>query len=81
MLALGPIAFLQPWILAGLLALPLIWLLLRLSPPAPRRVAFPPLALLLRLVAPEETPARTPWWLLLLRLDDLLALAISSPKG
>jgi hypothetical protein len=81
MLALGPIAFLQPWILAGLLALPLIWLLLRLRPPAPRRVAFPPLALLLRLVAPEETPARTPWWLLLLRLAiaALVLLALAGP--
>ncbi len=81
MLSLGPIAFLQPWILAGLLALPLIWLLLRLSPPAPRRVAFPPLALLLRLVAPEETPARTPWWLLLLRLAiaALILLALAGP--
>ncbi len=81
MLSLGPIAFLQPWILAGLLALPLIWLLLRLSPPAPRRVAFPPLALLLRLVAPEETPARTPWWLLLLRLTiaALILLALAGP--
>ncbi len=81
MLTLGPIAFLQPWILAGLLALPLIWLLLRLSPPAPRRVAFPPLALLLRLIAPEETPARTPWWLLLLRLAiaALILLALAGP--
>ncbi|MEZ5859443.1 MAG: BatA domain-containing protein [Geminicoccaceae bacterium] len=78
---MGPIAFLQPWILAGLLALPLIWLLLRLRPPAPRRVAFPPLALLLRLVAPEETPARTPWWLLLLRLAiaALVLLALAGP--
>ncbi len=81
MLELGPLAFLQPWILAGLLALPLIWLLLRLSPPAPRRVAFPPLAILLRLVTPEETPARTPWWLLLLRLAiaALILLALAGP--
>ncbi len=81
MLALGPLAFLQPWLLAGLLALPAIWLLLRLTPPTPRRVAFPPLALLLRLVAPEETPARSPWWLLLLRLAiaALIIVALAGP--
>ncbi len=81
MLSLGPLAFVQPWLLLGLLALPAIWLLLRLTPPAPRQVSFPPLALLLRLVAPEETPARTPWWLLLLRLAiaALIILALAGP--
>ncbi len=81
MLALGPLAFLQPWLLAGLIALPAIWLLLRLTPPTPRRVAFPPLALLLRLVTPEETPARSPWWLLLLRLAiaGLIIVALAGP--
>ncbi len=80
MLSFGPLAFLQPWLLFGLLALPAIWLLLRLTPPAPRRVGFPPLALLLKLVAPEETPARTPWWLLLLRLA-IAALIITALAG
>jgi hypothetical protein len=81
MVSLGPLAFLQPWILLGLLALPAIWLLLRLTPPAPRQVGFPPLALLLRLVAPEETPARTPWWLLLLRLAiaALIIIGLAAP--
>jgi len=81
MLALGPLAFLQPWLLLGLLALPAIWLLLRLTPPAPQRVGFPPLALLLKLVAPEETPARTPWWLLLLRLAvaALIIVGLAGP--
>ena len=81
MLTLGPLAFVQPWLLLGLLALPAIWLLLRLTPPAPREIAFPPLALLLRLVAPEETPARTPWWLLLLRLAiaGLIIIGLSGP--
>ena len=81
MLSLGPLAFLQPWLLLGLLALPAIWLLLRLTPPAPRQVAFPPLALLLKLVAPEETPARTPWWLLLLRLAiaGLIIIGLAGP--
>ena len=81
MLTLGPLAFLQPWLLLGLIALPAIWLLLRLTPPTPRRVSFPPLALLLKLVAPEETPARTPWWLLLLRLAiaGLIIIGLAGP--
>ncbi len=68
MLSLGPIAFAAPWLLIALPALPLLWWLLRVTPPAPKRQDFPALALLRDLPAPEETPARTPWWLLLLRL-------------
>ncbi|MDP3736776.1 MAG: DUF4159 domain-containing protein [Hyphomonadaceae bacterium] len=72
---LGPLLFLQPWALLGLLALPLLWLLLRATPPEPKRFALPSLALLDDLKPDEETPARTPWWLLLLRMVAL-ALAI-----
>ena len=36
MLQLGPLAFAQPWMLAALVALPLLWWLLRVTPPAPR---------------------------------------------
>jgi hypothetical protein len=62
------LSFGVPWILAALAVLPVIWWLLRVTPPAPKRVIFPPFRLLLGLEAPQETPARTPWWLLLLRL-------------
>ena len=81
MLSLGPLALIQPWLLAGLLGLPLLYWLLRLTPPAPKRIAFPPLALIRRLVAREETPARTPLWLLLLRLAiaALIILALAQP--
>lgn len=81
MLSLGPIGFVAPWLLLALPALPLIWWLLRVTPPAPRRQAFPALRLLRDLPAPEETPARTPWWLLLLRLAAaaLIVLGLSRP--
>ncbi len=68
MLSLGPLGFAAPLALAGLLALPLLWMLLRATPPAPQRVAFPPLRLLAGLQPKEETPLRTPWWVILLRL-------------
>src|SRR3989338_8339901 len=81
MLALGPLAFASPWMLAGLLALPAIWWLLRISPPLPKRVRFPAIRLLVGLVRDEETPAHTPFWLLLLRLAiaALIVFALAEP--
>ena len=52
----------------GFAVLPILWWLLRVTPPAPRRVRFPALRLLLGLVPREETPAKTPLWLILLRM-------------
>ena len=60
--------FAAPWILFALLALPVIWWLIRITPPMPRSEMFPAVRFLLGLNATEETPARTPPWLLLLRL-------------
>jgi hypothetical protein len=68
MLALGSLAFASPWLLLAFAGLPMIWWLLRVMPPAPRRIAFPAVRLLLGLVAREVTPARTPLWLILLRM-------------
>ncbi|MEM9012916.1 MAG: DUF4159 domain-containing protein [Pseudomonadota bacterium] len=81
MLSLGALAFLTPWLLAGLLLLPVLWWLLRAVPPAPRRLAFPGVRLLLGLRDPEKMPDRTPWWLLLLRLAAVAAaiLAFAEP--
>ena len=60
MLTLGPLAFGAPWVLLALVVLPVIWWLLRVTPPAPKRVQFPAVRLLLGLQQGEETPARTP---------------------
>jgi hypothetical protein len=80
-MTLGPIAFLSPWLLAGLLALPIIWWLLRAIPPRPLRIAFPPTRILVGIENREKTPAKTPWWLTLLRLTAaaLLILALAEP--
>jgi len=79
---LSGLSFGAPWILAGLAILPAIYWLLRVTPPAPRRVVFPPLRLLLGLEAPQETPARTPLWLLALRLlaVALVIAALAAPS-
>ena len=81
MLTLGPLAFGAPWVLLALVILPVIWWLLRVTPPAPKRVAFPAVRLLLGLQQGEETPARTPLWLLLLRLliAALIIFALADP--
>src|SRR5579864_883807 len=76
------LTFGAPWILAGLAALPVIWWLLRVTPPSPRRMPFPPLRLLQGLATREQTPARTPPWLLLLRLvaAGLVIVALAGPE-
>lgn len=81
MLELGPIAFASPWILSALVALPLLWRLLRVIPPLPRLIRFPPIRLLLGLRRTEETPHRTPPWLIVLRtlIAALVILALAHP--
>jgi uncharacterized protein DUF4159/aerotolerance regulator-like protein len=81
MLSLGSLAFASPWLLTALVALPIIWWLLRVTPPAPRRVRFPAIRLLLGLTPREETPARTPLWLIVLRtiLAALVIVGLAHP--
>ncbi|WP_146347118.1 DUF4159 domain-containing protein [Falsiphaeobacter marinintestinus] len=76
MTILAGIGFATPWLLLGLLALPILWIILRAVPPAPRRVAFPGVSLLLGLKDDESISDRTPWWLLLLRMLALAAVII-----
>ena len=68
MIAGLPLTFAEPLLLLGLLSLPVLWWLLRVMPPRPRRIEFPPTRLLFDIKPKEETPSRTPWWLTLLRL-------------
>lgn len=76
-----PLGFAQPLVLLGLLSLPVLWWLLRLIPPRPRRISFPPTRLLFDIKPKEDTPARTPWWLTLLRLvlATLVIIAAAGP--
>ena len=81
MLALGSVAFANPWVLTALAALPALAWLMRVTPPAPRRTLFPAIRLLFGLRASEETPARTPLWLVILRslLAGLVIVALAQP--
>jgi hypothetical protein len=78
---LAGLAFASPWVLLALALLPVLWFLLRITPPAPRTERFPAIRLLLGLAAVEETPARTPLWLLLLRVGaaGLIVVGLARP--
>lgn len=71
------LSFLAPLALLGLFALPVIWWILRVAPPAPKIQAFPPLQLFADMDTDEETPAKTPLWLLLFRMLMVALIAVS----
>ena len=75
-----PLAFTVPLALVALAGLPALYVLLRVTPPRPQRVPFPPLKLILDLRSKDETPANTPPWLLVLRLL-LAACVIAAMAG
>jgi hypothetical protein len=81
MIAGLPLSFAEPLLLLGLLSLTVLWWLLRVMPPRPRRIEFPPTRLLFDIAPKEETPSRTPWWLTALRLAaaTLVILAAAGP--
>jgi hypothetical protein len=81
MIAGLPLSFAEPFLLLGLLSLPVLWWVLRVMPPRPRRIEFPPTRLLFDIAPKEETPSRTPWWLTALRLmaAALVIIAAAGP--
>lgn len=80
-LTLGGLTLLAPLTLLGLISLPIIWWILKITPPLPKKAFFPPLRLLQNVNTEEETPNATPLWLLLFRflLIGLIVFALSLP--
>ena len=80
-MSIGALAFLSPWLLGALAALPVIYWLLRTVPPRPRQIEFPPTRILVGLENKDKTPAKTPWWLTLIRMlaAALVILALAEP--
>ncbi len=76
MLSLGPVGFAAPWVLAGLLALPLLWLLLRAVPPPARVQEFPPVTLFGEFDGGKFEIRSIPWWLKLLRMLGIAAAIV-----
>ncbi|WP_409433595.1 DUF4159 domain-containing protein [Litorimonas sp. RW-G-Af-16] len=75
------LTFLAPLTFLGLIVLPIIWWILKVSPPRPREQMFPPLRILQDINTDDQTPAATPWWLLLFRmlLAALVVFALAQP--
>lgn len=73
--------FLTPALLFSLLALPALYLLIRLLPPRPKEQNFPALKLLLGMPDTSPPPRTPPLWLLLLRMAALalLILGLAQP--
>jgi Domain of unknown function (DUF4159)/Aerotolerance regulator N-terminal len=72
-----PLSFAAPAALAALVLLVALYIFLRVTPPRPREILFPPLRLLLGLDPKEQTPHRTPWPLLLLRIAIAAAIILA----
>ena len=81
LVGLASLTLTYPLVLFALLSLPLLWWLLRVTPPAPKQISFPAITFLLSLINKEETSEHTPLWLLILRLVicALLILGLSGP--
>jgi hypothetical protein len=73
--------FAAPLALLALALLPMLYFILRLTPPEPQRQRFPPIALLQDLPETQHPPRHIPPWLLLLRLGALacLILGLAAP--
>ncbi|HRD78890.1 MAG TPA: BatA domain-containing protein, partial [Hyphomicrobiaceae bacterium] len=80
-MTIGALGFLSPVLLLGLLALPIIYWLLRAVPPRPQQIEFPATRILVGIENKERTPHKTPWWLVLLRMlaAALVILALAEP--
>jgi hypothetical protein len=78
---LSNFVFLNPLILWGLAVLPALWLLLRITPPAPKLIVLPTTRFLAGLIPEQQTSSHTPWWILLLRMliAALVILALARP--
>ena len=81
MLDLGPLVFTAPWIIDGTRRVASSMVVTAGDTAAPLVRAFPPLRFLLALQPQEETPARTPLWLILLRMliAALIILGLAHP--
>jgi Domain of unknown function (DUF4159)/Aerotolerance regulator N-terminal len=75
------LSFAIPALLTAFIALPVLYYLLRLTPPPPARLPLPTLPLVRDLIPQTQKPQRSPWWLLALRLliSGLIILAMAGP--
>jgi hypothetical protein len=73
-LSVGPVGFAMPWLLAGGIALPVLWYLLRTVPQKPIVEKFPAIRLLFNLKSEDQQPANIPLWHRILRMSAAAAI-------
>ncbi len=74
MFTIANLSFAAPWTLMAVMALPLLWHLLKVTPPKPRVINFPAVRLLQELTTEQILATKTPWWIIILRSLILLFL-------
>ncbi len=81
-MSFGPFLFGAPGALLALIALPVLFFIMRATPPPPQREQFPPARLLEGLRTEDQSRERAPWWLVLFRMlaAALLILAFARPS-
>lgn len=79
-MSLGALTFTNPFLLLALLSLPVLWWLLRLIPPSPKQITFPPIDFLLQIKDEASTATNTPLWLIILR-TLIVALTVIGLAG
>ncbi len=78
MLSIGGISFLMPFALLGFIILPVIWWLVRLTPPLAYTIKFPAIILLGKLKDVQADASTLPWWLMMLRMLMVALLIIGA---
>ena len=63
-----------PSALWALMAIPVLWFVLKMYPPSPKNIFFPPIQFLNNLGKKEETSSSTPIWLLIYRILIILII-------
>ena len=78
---LNSISFSSPYALWAISVLPGIWFILKMYPPSPKNITFPPILFLKNLTQKEETSSATPIWLLIFRslIVLLIIFAFANP--
>lgn len=79
-MSLSAITFLYPAMLAGLMVLPIVWLLIRSAPRSPKTIVFPAARILRGLKSNRRDIQRAPIWQTILRCLILTLLIIAAAR-
>ncbi len=80
MFSIAALSFVTPWVLLSLFLLPIIWWLIRITPPSPKKIYFPGINFLRDIIPDKETTVHTPLWLLIFRMLIIALIIIGLAK-